>query len=58
MNDEVCSCKAAWKREWDGEVEMPNGVNEIDMTQFLIIGQWHQEWMNLRAGGASIKKAL
>lgn len=53
-----CSCKAAWKREWDGEVEMPNGVNEIDMTQFLIIGQWHQEWMNLRAGGASIKKAL
>lgn len=40
---------ARWKRD---------GVNEINMTQFLIFGQWHQEWMNLRAGGASIKKVL
>lgn len=53
-----CSCTAVWKREWDGEVKMADVMNEFDMTQFLIICQWQQEWMNLSKGGASIKKAL
>lgn len=27
-----CSCTAVWKRQWDGEVEMPDGVIDMRLT--------------------------